>query len=263
MSSIIFDGGSTNSTITGVSCGSSIAVNSPNITITRCKIGGGVGFGQSSGTIGGTYQYGSNCNLTSNFIEGGGINGNPNATNCTITNNIMSSQGQIYLSGLVSANISYNTFNVGQFNTGFSGIQNCIFANNIIDGRSTAITTVIIQNSNNTTVSNNICLGINGLPTGAGNINGANPSIIFTGSSNPFTTYTGANNSDKDFQLAVGSPALTAAAGGTQAGAFGNGANAYRLSGVPNTPIVTSFISTGSGNNTTPLSITVSVRSNN
>ncbi len=259
LSTVTFDGGSSNSTISGVSCGG-ISVKTPNVNISRCKING-VSLGQSSGPISGNFEYGSNCTVIGNFIEGG-INGTAQATNCIISNNILFSQFSVMVSSLNSATFTYNTMRCYNFtSTGFSGVDNSIIANNIFDCRLAPVALQVVTSSNNTTVSNNICLGINGLPTGAGNINGANQNIVFTGTSDPFANYT--TTGDNLFQLAAGSPALTAAAGGTQAGAFGNGANAYRLSGVPNTPIVTSFISTGSGNNTTPLSITVSVRSNN
>jgi hypothetical protein len=263
LSNITFGNGSANSTMMGIQSDGGLAINDANITITRC-ITGYIAFGKSGNFVGGVESIGNNATITNNIISSingvsysGTCSGNPctlyAGTNCVIANNIITNQ----ISYLSAAIINYNTMS-GNFNT----VIGSTVTNNIFEARAQSISYQILPASNSgTTASNNICLGVNGLPTGGGNVNGANPNIVFTGTSNPFSTYS--TNGDKDFQLAVGSPALTASAGGTQAGAFGNGANAYRLSGVPNTPIVTSFISTGSGNNTTPLSITVSVRSNN
>jgi hypothetical protein len=264
LNSVTFGNGSANSTISGVDL-SSITIQDVNVTVTRCQLSG-ISHSQSSIFVGGVQSLGNNSTITNNFITAS-ISGSQyyNSSNvltnvginCVIANNIIGYS----ISTMSSCIINYNTF----FNTSgsaFNSIIGSTFTNNIIDARSATISYQVLPASNSgTTASNNICLGVNGLPTGGGNVNGANPNIVFTGTSNPSSTYS--TDGDKNFQLAVGSPALTAAAGGTQAGAFGNGANAYRLSGVPNTPIVTSFISTGSGNNTTPLSITVSVRSNN
>ncbi|OYU66924.1 MAG: hypothetical protein CFE22_06455 [Cytophagaceae bacterium BCCC1] len=268
LSSITFGNGSANSTVMGIEA-SSISIRDVNITVSRCKVSS-IGHAKSGNFVGGVESIGNNSTITNNLIgssiNGGGYastcGGNPctlyAGTNCTISNNLI---GQ-YVGSMSATIINYNTFMWHSSGYNISDVIGSTVTNNIFDARSaTSGYLVITTNSSGTTSSNNICLGVNGLPTGGGNINGANPNIIFIGTSNPFSTYN--TNGDKDFQLAVGSPALTAAAGGTQAGAFGNGANAYRLSGVPNTPIVTSFISTGSGNNTTPLSITVSVRSNN
>jgi hypothetical protein len=264
LNSVTFGNGSANSTMMGVQIDNGLTIQDANITITRCRTYL-ITFAKSGNFVGGVESIGNNATITNNIISGtisggtyaGTCSGSPctlyAGTNCTISNNILNGG----INSLSAAIINYNTFSGN-----FSGVVGSTITNNIFDARSQSISyQVLPANNSGTTASNNICLGVNGLPTGGGNVNGANPNIIFTGTSNPFTTYT--TNGDKDFQLAVGSPALTAAAGGTQAGAFGNGANAYRLSGVPNTPIVTSFISTGSGNNTTPLSITVSVRSNN
>jgi hypothetical protein len=264
LSSVTFGNGSANSTMMGVDCsGANIVVQDANITISRCGINA-LTFAKSGVFVGGVESIGNNATISSNVISssisgqayGSTCGGSPctlyAGTNCTITNNIMAGT----INSLSAAIINYNTMQGG-----FSSVIGSTITNNIFDARAQSVSYQVLNSSNSgTTASNNICLGVNGLPTGGGNINGANPNIIFTGTSNPFSTFF---SGDAIFQLAVGSPALTAAAGGTQAGAFGNGANAYRLSGVPNTPIVTSFISTGSGNNTTPLSITVSVRSNN
>ena len=258
---ITFQGGSANSTVTGVNIGS-VTIQDLNISVTRCQISS-ISFGVSTIQSGGVFTMGNNALISRNIISS--INGGQYGstcggvactlyygTNCVISNNIINSQ----ISYLSAAIIKYNTMLGSIVATIGSTVSNNIFeARNQVAGYQ-----VFYQGSNNA-VLNNICLSVNGLPTGNGNINGANPNVVFIGTSNPFPNI--GTLGDSVFQLAAGSPALTAAVGGTQAGAFGDGANAYRLSGVPNTPIVTFFISTGSGNTATPLSITVSVRSNN
>ncbi|SOE21177.1 hypothetical protein SAMN06298216_1649 [Spirosomataceae bacterium TFI 002] len=261
---VTFDNGSANSTIMGVESNGSFSIHDANITVTRCRTSG-IYFAKSGNFVGGVESIGNNAIIANNFLTSsisgsqynGTCGGNPctlyAGTNCTISNNILFGS----ISNLSAAIINYNTIR-----SNFNGVVGSTVTNNIFDARSQSISYEVLPASNSgTTASNNICLGVNGLPSGGGNVNGANPNIVFIGTSNPFPNWN--TIGDAGFKLAVGSPALTAAAGGTQAGAYGNGANAYRLSGVPNTPIVTSFISTGSGNNTTPLSITVSVRSNN
>lgn len=261
---ITFQGGSANSTVTGLNV-SQIGIQDLNISVTRCLISQ-VSFGVSTIQSGGVFTMGNNALISRNIINsisggtynstcGGAVCTLYYGTNCVISNNIIISTINL----LSAAIIKYNTM---QGN--FQGVINSTVSNNIFEARSQLADYRVLTGgaaNTGTTALNNICLSVNGLPTGNGNINGANPNIVFIGTSNPFANYLSIG--DSVFQLAAGSPALTAAVGGTQAGAFGDGANAYRLSGVPNTPIVTSFISTGSGNNATPLSITLSVRSNN
>ena len=68
---------------------------------------------------------------------------------------------------------------------------------------------------------------------------------------------------DKDavFKLKPGSPALEVGPDNVQVGAFG-GASPYKLSGLPNVPIVTSAFTSGTGNNTAPLQVKVTIHSN-
>ena len=58
------------------------------------------------------------------------------------------------------------------------------------------------------------------------------------------------------------SPAIGIGTGGANAGAFG-GASPYILSGLPAYPVMTNFTTTGVGNTTTPLQVSVTVRGNN
>jgi len=77
--------------------------------------------------------------------------------------------------------------------------------------------------------------------------------------SNPWTTF---GSEDAKFQLGASSPAAGIGTGGTNAGAFG-GASPYVLSGLPPYPIITNFTTSGVGNTSVPLSVSVTVRGNN
>lgn len=176
----------------------------------------------------------------------------------TISNNILlSNSGFVNFGNSV---INYNTFYT---NSGLisANVKDSTFTNNIIDARTQlAGYNAFDAQSTGNTGSNNMCLTVNGLPTGNGNVNGTTPSTVFVNASNPFTTYS--TNGDADFQLSASSPARTAGVGNTQIGAFG-GTAPYVLSGVPPYPVITSFVNSGAGNSNTPLTVTISVRSGN
>lgn len=76
----------------------------------------------------------------------------------------------------------------------------------------------------------------------------------------PWATYF--QSDDSKFQLSATSPAKGIGTGGTDAGAFG-GSSSYVLSGLPPYPIITNFANSGTGNSTTPLQVSVTVRGNN
>lgn len=254
---LVFENGSQNSTIKSLKI-KFLTIQSEGILIERCHLANLNVFG-SYIQINSTYSYGNNCTLRKSFVGGLSFRGNLSSySNWTITNNIIgsiSTEGQDNR-GLFSSTINYNTFGglVGKlFN---STVTNCIF-----DSRNYQQTMVV--NGNGTSISNCVSIGSTSLPEGTGNINGANPTTFFVNGGNPFVYFMYPWGEDAVFQLSQNSPAKTAAAGGGEAGAFGNGVNAYRLSGLPASPIITNFTNTGSGTNTTPLTITISVRSNN
>ncbi|MBA4850282.1 hypothetical protein [Emticicia sp. BO119] len=258
---ITFENGSQNSSITSVAFGG-VSINAENIKVERCLFHS-VNTGVSGRIVSGSTSTGNGSIIKNNifryiFGSGGG------SSNMTITNNIIVGFRGLWLIENVSNSIiSYNTFGAENF---IYQATNSTITNNIFDARALLSGATICNNCLGSSISNNLCTNINGLPSGSGNINGVNPSTIFLNGGNPWGyDYNGGTMYavDNDFQLAPNSPAKTAAAGGGEAGAFGNGANAYRLSGLPKSPIITSFTNTGSGSNTTPLSITISVRSNN
>lgn len=261
--SIDFENGSAGSKVMGLEL-SSIAIGDINITVTRCELSS-ISLNQSSQLIGGLYSNGNNATISNNrfnsssSISGAGVAGGQ-ATNCVITNNIF--QNSYYaISSLSGAVINYNTFRNGN---GVSyhvlnNVDGSTFTNNIIDARDATVGYLVADaTSNGTTLSNNLCTNVAGLPTGGGNVNSTNPALVFT-VANPWTVnpYT-----DTNIQLAASSPAKTVGPGSTPIGAFA-GNNPYVLSGVPNVPVITSFSNTGAGTTATPLSVTISVRSAN
>ncbi|MBA4850556.1 hypothetical protein [Emticicia sp. BO119] len=251
---INLDNGSAGTIIMGMAI-SNVTVRDINCTITRCGVNS-ISAAGSSITVGGVNTYGhnitvTNCRIGSQFYGNG-------STNCIISNNIFLYGGPNTLYNFTGAVINYNTFkftNAGMLDE----IDGSTITNNIFDGRGLAANTLILSgNSNGTTVSNNLCTDIAGLPSGGGNVNSANPNFIFT-VANPWTA---SPYNDSNLQLAASSPAKTVGPGSTPIGAFA-GNNPYILSGVPNVPVITSFFNTGSGTTATPLSVTISVRSAN
>ncbi len=233
-----------------------------NITISRCRILGNLYHSRSTNLVLGQYSNGNNAIISKNWFSSGGFitADNPSyigiaGLNFNVSNNILN--GTIaYLNNSV---ISNNTF----FSTSTNGnILNCngsTISNNIFDSRSVGTGTFqFASNGTGNTISNNLCTSIAGNPTGNGNIAFADATTLFAISS-PYTT---GPILEANFQLAAGSPAIGIGTGGTNAGAFG-GVNPYLLSGLPPNPIITNFTTTGVGNSTTPLSVSVTVRGNN
>jgi hypothetical protein len=249
MNAIVFENGSAGSLVMGM-VASYIYIRDINCTVTRCHLYG-VNMERAQTLLGGVYSYGNNPTITNCRI--GNISGGQ-ATNAIISNNI----GDFVVNELTGAVINYNTFYCSD-GPRFRNIDGSTITNNIFDARDRVVGYSVMDGaSNGTTVSNNLCTNIAGLPTGGGNVNSINPNLVFiTGnpwSVNPFI--------DNNVQLATSSPARTVGPGGTPIGAFA-GNNPYVLSGVPNVPVITTFFNTGAGTTATPLNVTISVRSAN
>lgn len=250
ISNIVFNHGSQNSVLTGIDVNSNgvgfIRINVPNITITRCKIGGSIVFGTtSSGTP--TTQYYGNSALITKCILGGGANLDISANAsgpgfyCIFLNNISGPFG-----GFINSTFTNNSI-FGQL----TNLTTCTITNNII---SLNCCTTVTGNGNS--IANNIGT-VGTLPNENGNVNGAMPSTIFINS-----VVNGLGYVDSDYRLSANSPAKGIGSGGIDAGAFG-GANPYILSGLPSYPIITNFTTSGMGNNNAPLNVSITVRGNN
>lgn len=250
---IVFIAGSTNSFLKGMLTQTVDINNVSNVTINRCKVSQ-VRFNFNiSASSPSTNHTVSQCFIESSLFGWNSMTTNGGGKNCIITNNIVASGG---ISDFENSVIQNNII-MGPGGTGGSAFSNCSVTNNIVNSGTTggSSTTLIIGGGN--TISNNIMLGNTyTFPAGNGNINNGNLVTTFL-VANP-----NSSNPDKDFQLAAGSPAAGIGTGGTNAGAFG-GANPYILSGLPAYPIITNFTTSGVGNTSTPLQVSVTIRSNN
>lgn len=251
---ITFNKGSANSSITGIYVTGGMGINCNNILVRRCWTFG-IAMGQN-GTSPTTY--GSYVTITQCFIRGAiyGANSDPSGDNCTISNNIIAgSSSQAVISQLNNSSFIYNTFmsvGYGQYGGQFQSVTGCVISNNIFDSRNYTYSSSIFSSDAGTTYSNNVCIGISALPTGNGNINAASPTNFYV-NADPLAN--SGTIGDSVFQLGTG------AVGGS-VGAF-SGNFPYRLSGLPPVPIITNLITSGVGNSTTPLNVSITVRGNN
>jgi len=250
MDYIYFENGSAGSLVMGM-IASYIYIRDINCTVTRCVVNSGVIMDRALTLLGGVYSYGNNPTITNcrlSYISGG------QATNAIISNNI----GDLTINELTGAVINYNTIYCSN-GVRFNNVDGSTITNNIFDARDRTLGYLVMDGaSNGTTVSNNLCTNIAGLPTGGGNVNSTNPNLVFI-TANPWAV---SPYIDNNIQLAASSPAKTVGPGSTPVGAFA-GNNPYVLSGVPNVPVITTFFNTGAGTTATPLSVTISVRSAN
>jgi hypothetical protein len=254
-----FNLGCANSSITGVYTNNLTFNGISNITLERCFVEN-VNY-VSFSSIPSTFITFSKCVITGSIL---GYDSAPSRIprNCTFTNNIFSG-GIQYFSNSVFTNNTFATVSNGNLDY----LLNCTISNNIF--RSNGCNSCTQQalfgtNNTGTTISNNIIAYVQTvntcsftLPTGNGNVNGADYSALFI-VPDPYSS----GLVDKNFQLAAGSPAIGIGTGGTNAGAFG-GANPYILSGLPAYPVMTNFTTSGVGNTSTPLQVSVTVRGNN
>lgn len=198
--------------------------------------------------------------IAENYIDGElrCLEGNSNATsgtNATIRNNIIhgiiiSFRNSLIFNNTISGVNSY--FSV-------SNNQGCTILNNIIDFRAYSASPIPDYEANNpgSSATNNLQI----LPLGA---------IVPPSTTNYFTTDPGSVFEtvspwslvkDAGFRLKAGSPALSVGPNNIHAGAFG-GTSPYKLSTLPNVPIITSAFTSGTGNNTAPLQVKITIRSN-
>lgn len=180
-------------------------------------------------------------------------------SNVIISNNIITGNFQV---GVIQGNGVGDVSNVlVQYNTikNFAGaitnytLKNAVFENNILtnpDNTNGGYSLGFV----NVTMSNNISHG-NHFPAINGNQNNVNVAAALVGS--------GAGISlDEAYQPKAGSSLKTAGSGGTEVGAFG-GPTPYVISGIPPFPTIQTMLNTGTGSNTTPVQVTISVKSNN
>ena len=283
---ISLNAGSDGTKLVGISASNAISVYSANVQIERCKlpyvflsyVGGANNLPTSvadNALIRGCYFFWQNGNSGSTRkisgvpVPNGYVNGNPVTryiSNATITNNILST-GYYFVGSIQNSLIQNNTVQNAISNSELndnsaSQVYNCTFSNNIVVVESNNTSTVANQYnvactfSNNIQICNTCTTSGTYFPTGNGNQNNVSSATYF------LTAYNSLFNVDKALVQKANSPGLTAGLGGGEVGAFG-GLTPYKLAGLANVPIITNMITSGVGNTSTPLSVSVTVRGNN
>lgn len=243
--------GSQGSKITGISTNLNFfnSVNVPNITIDRCSLStnSGLTCGSNAGFFGNNLTV-TRCRLLGVFSNDPS-NVASTGVNITIKNCILNGGISALRYAVVSNNIFLAT-------SASSNAINSVFTNNIFKYQGGGIVVTDYNNANSNTLANNLAIGANSLPTGNGNINAATIGTIFISPSPDI------NSTDNEFKLAMGSPAIGTGSGGVDMGIFG-GSIPYILPAVPAYPIITNFTTSGVGNSSTPLNVSITVRGNN
>lgn len=191
----------------------------------------------------------SNILLTQNY-SGGRVDSNPTTgfviSDVTLTNSIYDDlraeenpQNQNWV-------VRNNTFGVSAVAT--IQLANAIFENNILRGSGPAAIFTNVTHSYNVAA-------FAAFTGGVGNQNNYDLTNVFLGSGVGIS-------SDEAWQIKPGSPLKTAGSGGIEVGAYG-GPTPYVVSGIPAIPSIVNMNNTATGSNTVPLSVTISVKSNN
>jgi hypothetical protein len=244
--SVIVNDGGQGSKFIGITFQNTNFVKAPNISFDRCRflIGGfAIELGSSNAVFGNNIIL-ARCRMGYGLYVPNANNPLGPGTGCIIRNCISNAPLSSNLRNAVfTNNVCYAIGNPIN-----SSIVNTIFT--ISSGQA------VNDPTNSNSISNNLSVSSNGLPVGNGNVNGATLSSIFLAAAPQQDT------PDNNFQLAVGSPAIGIGVGGINAGVFA-GTSAYIISGLPPYPITTNFTTSGVGNSTTPLQVSVTVRGNN
>ncbi|MBL7965336.1 MAG: hypothetical protein JNM31_15980 [Flavobacteriales bacterium] len=234
---LIFDPGSNGAVVSGldVQGGSPSVVKASFVRIERCR------FTSGSNSLHIVYTF-AGLNITGVVVNG-----------CYISNAIVAGQSGSVVNDLTISNTYSAQINLsgGPVNgelrncvmtagTAYYGSAGISAVNNIFNGA------VVVGGS---MFSNNL---FSGAPVPATNGNQIN---VVMG-----TVFVGGTG-DAQYQLAVGSPAIGAGAGGADCGLFG-GLEPYRLSGIPPVPSIFVLSAATATDQGTPLQVTISARSN-
>jgi hypothetical protein len=237
LGSVTFNVGSTGSVMTGITLASTTTINTSNITIKGNNYAGGQITVSTSA---------SNVVIIRNFNVYIDVNGA--ASNVIISNNFLN--GLDVNATQVGVIVTYNVIKAS-FTVAGQTFSNNIFCN----GSSATLTSSTVSNNIDARVTPSAVFG-----TSNGNLGNISPLIVFVGGSVSGSSFSVAF--DGDLVLKTGSPAIGAGIGGEDCGMFG-GSNPYALSGLPPIPLLTKFVSSGIGSDTTPVQITISAQSSN
>jgi hypothetical protein len=247
--SFTFSVGSENSSVTGIYFTSIVILETSNILVKQCRLDGSLAY----------FNNADNIVVTKSFIWEISKYQTTGGQNWSVTNNVVRAP----ISSLQSCLLSNNTF---VFESGEQLISNAgstITGNIFFKPNTTTYSSSNMATNNlGSSITNNLIVLASGStlpssPDAGSNVYSSDPGNIFE-VSNPQSSNP---QKDAEYKLKSGSPAVGVGAGGADAGAFG-GVSPYTLSTLPNIPIITSAVSSGVGNSTTPLSVTISVRSN-
>ncbi len=246
--SLTFAAGSDNSTVTGLQLSGSLTItDATGIQIKRNRLNNTLQLNNNTSgiLIQGNYM----SHITGNGNSSSGVS-------TTIKNNII-------LTGIVNLQNSLITNNSIYWNNGIV-ITNCqasTIVNNILFHPGyTTVPNYIGSNPSSSFSNNLMAASYSTLPSpnpdGNDNVYTDAPGVIFR-VANPQST-----GWDADFQLAEVSPAKGIGTGGSDVGAF-SGVTPYTLSTLPPVPIITTVTTSGAGNASVPLQVTITLRGNN
>jgi hypothetical protein len=191
----------------------------------------------------------SNILITPNY-SGGLVDSFPTTgfvvSNVTITNCIYDNVKADENPGNQNWIVRNNTFFITSSATVI--LVNSVFENNILRGSG------LVPVFTNVTHSYNVA-AFSAFSGGVGNQNNYDLTNVFLG--------TGVGiSADEEVQIKAGSPLKTAGSGGTEVGAYG-GPTPYVVSGIPAIPSIVNMVNTATGSSSSPISVTITVKSNN
>jgi hypothetical protein len=248
LGAINFNTGSGGSEMYGITCGTIQIYGVSNLIISRNYLTTTMYFNTAS-LSGATNTNVSNIEISRNYIAGsitigGFVSNSYTISNIQVTNNILSDVTATNDPIIQNWIVRNNTF----YNGSAISLRNAIFENNLL--MNSAIT------FNNVSYSYNVTTGANFPSETNGNKN--NYDYVTNADFFGFVSY----SNDEGWQLKAGSVPKTSSNNGGEVGAFG-GSTPYIISGIPAIPSITGFINTGTGDASTPVKVTISVKGNN
>lgn len=248
MGSVWFNTGSGGSEMYGISASVVYIQGVSNITVARNKMSSFYIYTYNKANNLNTNVANINCsrNQISNIGVGGGT-ANTTVSSVLVINNLI-----YYIAAntdpLVQSWVVRN--NTITFpSTSAVTLVNSVFENNLLAGNvNSGITTTNVSASYNVSTGTAVMAGI-------GNVSAYDVAADLIG--------TGAGISeDEAYKVKPATGLLTMGSSSSQVGAYG-GLTPYIVSGIPAIPAITSMINSGTGNNTTPIQVTISAKSNN
>lgn len=243
-----FNTGSGGSEIYGITSGSISVYGVSNITISRNYVSNI--YYTTQNKAGTTQTSISNLVLSRNHIVStishtGSLSGT--VSNVLVNNNILNWMTASNDPVIQSWVVRNNTFTSAAANL---SLVNSVLENNFFAAAGSS------PSLGNVTWSYNVSTG-NTFSGGIGNVNNydvvTNSELVGTGSG---------ISPDRQYQVKDGSPLKTMGNGGIEVGAYG-GNTPYVISGIPPIPSVVSMVNSGTGDNTNPVKVTITVKSNN